>query len=461
MADHRVPRQACPGNRAELKALLTQLDRLLSGRAVLFYPEESAAGGRKASRGLCQLAESLWSREEAGAVQRGSLGGIPLYRRGKPFAVLTVDCSGQNGGISGTEREDISAVLEILAPLLELYLPDEEKSEEPPDSQAGPEWVGDSPLLGQVESMAHRAAATESPVLISGESGTGKEVLAEMIHSRSSRRSGPLVKVNMAALAPGVLESELFGHVRGAFTDAHQDRRGVFEQAAGGTLFLDEIGEMPLELQGRLLQVLQEGVYRRVGDSQLSHSRVRILAATHRDLSELIASGDFRQDLYYRLNVIPLKIPPLRDHPEDIPVLCRHFLEKYRVPGQSVPSILPETEESMLRYDWPGNVRELENAIQRAVVMAPGKGIRPQDLFGDPPEGQEKPKKYHGKGLKEAVNLFKKRFIEHNLAVNGGNKTRTAQALGIQRTYLSRLIKELDINNERLPQEGEGEHVSG
>ncbi len=232
--------------------------------------------------------------------------------------------------------------------------------------------------------VARKVAASPSAVLIRGESGTGKELLAEAIHAANPRAAHPFVKVHCAALSQNLLESELFGHVKGAFTGADRDRIGRFEQADGGTLFLDEIGDINLEVQTKLLRVLQEMAFERVGSSQTIAVDVRILAATHQDLEALIRAGRFREDLFYRLNVISLRTPALRERKEDIFELAVHFLGKYaRRSGKTVSHINDEAVEALMVYDWPGNIRELENTIERAVVLADGPALTRDDL---PPE---------------------------------------------------------------------------
>jgi transcriptional regulator with GAF, ATPase, and Fis domain len=216
-------------------------------------------------------------------------------------------------------------------------------------------------------------AGTDASVLISGETGTGKELVARAIHARSPRKDRPLVKVNCAALAPGLVESELFGHEKGAFTGASERRTGRFELADGGTIFLDEVGEIPLETQVKLLRVLQEREFERAGGSQTLRVDVRVIAATNRDLEKTIAEGKFRQDLFYRLNVFPLRVPPLRERKGDVPLLVHHFAQRHaaRV-GRPIAAVSDATLELLVRYPWPGNVRELENVIERAVILARG-----------------------------------------------------------------------------------------
>ncbi len=298
----------------------------------------------------------------------------------------------------------------------------------------------------KVEIVA-RIAPTDSSVLILGESGVGKELFAEQLHLQSLRAGKPFIRVNCAAIPEALLESELFGHVRGAFTDATSDRRGRFELGDGGTIFLDEIGEVPLSVQAKLLRVIQQKTFEKVGSSESIRVDVRIIAATNRDIERAVEQGTFRNDLYYRLNVLPLYVPPLRQRPEDITELARFFLKRFnRETKKSIRGFSDEAIELLLSYSWPGNVRELENAVERAVVICTGEMINPPDLIlssSGSGEGQE----FAGKNLKDAVNLFKKHFITRALEKHRWNQTETAKNLGIQRTYLSRLIKELDIRN--------------
>jgi Nif-specific regulatory protein len=314
------------------------------------------------------------------------------------------------------------------------------------DDRSYVEFVGNSKAITDCLAIARKAAATDSSVLISGESGVGKELIAEQIHLNSPRRDGPFIRVNCAALPESLIESELFGHVKGAFTDAAQDRRGRFELSDGGTIFLDEIGEVPLNVQAKLLRVIQNHVFEKVGASEPMSSDVRILAATNRNLARAIEDGAFRQDLYYRLNVLPIVVPPLRDRREDIPLLAEHFLGIYsREMAKKVKAVTPEAMSVLMRYDWPGNVRELQNVIERAVVLSSTKAIQPDDLM----LGQEKSdgrSVFHGKNLKEAVQLFKRQFVMDTIRRNGGVQKTAAEELGIQRTYLSRLVKELQID---------------
>jgi Nif-specific regulatory protein len=306
--------------------------------------------------------------------------------------------------------------------------------------------IAKSPIIMEKIDIIDRIAKTDSSVLILGESGVGKEIFAEQIHLRSSRSKAPLIRVNCAALPQGLLESELFGHVKGAFTGAIQTRRGRFELADGGTIFLDEIGDLSLQLQAKLLRVIQQRTFEKVGSEVSVTVDVRILAATNKDIESLVAKGEFRNDLYYRLNVLPIYIPPLRQRPEDIPELADFFLKKFiRETKKQFAGFSNEALEAMLSYSWPGNVRELENCIERACVIGKHSLIRKEDLFLK--TSNETGADEGDRNLKTAINVFKAYFIKKVLEENNWNQTETAKSLDIQRTYLSRLIKELDIMN--------------
>ncbi len=311
------------------------------------------------------------------------------------------------------------------------------------------ELVGQSRAITERLAIARKAAEADSSVLLVGESGVGKELFAEQIHLASTRRDGPFLRVNCAALPEGLLESELFGHVRGAFTDAVADRRGRFELADGGTIFLDEIADLPASAQARLLRVIQQRTFERVGSSEPLHSDVRIIAATNRDLDREVAAGRFRADLYYRLAVLPIRIPPLRERREDIPLLAAHFLRRHAAEAKKpARGFTQAAMDAMLSYAWPGNVRELENAVERAVVFSRGELIDAGDLLlsaGAAGGGEG----YAGKTLREALAAFRKHFIAGALEANGWHQTRTARALAIQRSYLSKLVKELGIIKQR------------
>jgi len=302
--------------------------------------------------------------------------------------------------------------------------------------------VGRSDAMLQVYKTAARVASSDATVLIQGESGTGKELVARAIHTASPRSAGPFVAVDCGAIAEGVLESELFGHARGAFTGAQAARRGLFEEANRGTLFLDEIGDIGPNLQARLLRALQEGTVRRVGTNEPIPVDVRVVAATNRDMEAAVRDGAFRADLYYRLHVVSIRIPPLRERKEDVPLLAEHFAQKYgRAEGAAVS---PAARELLVSYDWPGNVRELENAIARALALNPSGVITPEDLpdvvrHAAPPEPGS-----GGLNLVDRPTLteLEHRYATQVLAEMGGNKTRAAEVLGIDRKTLYRILGE-------------------
>jgi two-component system NtrC family response regulator len=287
--------------------------------------------------------------------------------------------------------------------------------------------------MAEAINLAARAAASRATILIRGESGTGKEVLSRAIHYASPRHNGPLVAVNVAALPENLLESELFGHERGAFTGADRERRGRFELADGGTLFLDEIGDLPRGTQVKLLRVLQDHAFERVGGNRTLAVDVRVIAATHRDLEAMVKDGTFREDLYYRLNVVAIPIPPLRERREDILLLVDLFLRSFAGEGQA-REVSREAMDLLLRHDYPGNVRELENLIHRAVVLARGRVIATTDLplhLGALATEAEDPGTFTGR-----VAAFERGLIRDALAVSGGIQTRAARALGMSERHL-------------------------
>jgi DNA-binding NtrC family response regulator len=311
-----------------------------------------------------------------------------------------------------------------------------------------------SPRMHAVfELIGHVAQASATTVLVEGETGTGKELVARAIHQASPRADGPLVAVNCAALPETLLESELFGHEKGAFTTALNQRIGRFELADGGTLFLDEVGEVPLTMQAKLLRVLQERRFERVGGSESIEVDVRILAATNKDLRKLIDDGKFREDLYYRLNVVKIELPPLRERAEDIPLLAAHFTEKYARPGTPPKQVAPEAMEVLLRYEWPGNIRELENAIERACVTSRDEFIRPENLPSDLTHGRgDKARKVIDlsrplpEQVEEVVAAFEKSYIRRALKRAHGHVGRAATISGLARRTLTAKIAQYKID---------------
>jgi DNA-binding NtrC family response regulator len=302
-----------------------------------------------------------------------------------------------------------------------------------------------------IETLQH----SEATVLISGESGTGKEVTARMIHAHSPRRNGPFVAVNAAALPGELLETELFGHVRGSFTGATRDRVGRFEAAADGTLFLDEVGDLPLHLQVKLLRVLQEHTYERVGDSQPRQTNARIIAATHRDLRRSVGEGSFREDLYYRLRVFPIELPPLRERREDIEPIARLLLSRVGARTGRALRFSPDALRALLSHGWPGNVRELENALEFAATVCQGQTLQPEDLppevhaAGSPhpeaPPAPEPPPRTAPEAAPDPAAGAERNVVKAALDANRWSRAETAKALGLSRSTLWRRMRALGL----------------
>jgi two-component system nitrogen regulation response regulator GlnG len=341
---------------------------------------------------------------------------------------------------------------------------------ETPASLQPHQLIGDSAAMQEVFRTIGRLSRSVISVLITGETGTGKEVVARALHQHSPRSAGPFVAINTAAIPSELLESELFGHEKGSFTGAHARRTGRFEEAAGGTLFLDEIGDMPLPLQTRLLRVLAEGDYYRVGGRDLLRADVRLLTATHQNLEQKIADGSFREDLYHRLNVITIEIPPLRERTQDIALLARHFLRgAAREMGLEEKILMPETIEAMQQKSWPGNVRQLQNLCQQLCVMAPGEQILPVDL----PESLavKEPAGKNGEAWSNALhnwtrnalfqgqtdlmstarNELEKIILHCALEHTGGKRIEAARLLGLGRNTLTRKLKEIEQEDPENP----------
>ncbi|RMH84218.1 MAG: sigma-54-dependent Fis family transcriptional regulator, partial [Calditrichaeota bacterium] len=301
--------------------------------------------------------------------------------------------------------------------------------------------IGRSPGMQKVFAVLDRVIPTDVRVMLEGESGTGKERIARAIHYSGPRKDKPFVAVDCGALPANLLESELFGYVKGAFTGADRDRRGLFEEANGGTLFLDEIANMPQEVQAKFLRAVQEGEIRPLGSSQVRKVDVRIISAASGNLAERVKNGEFRQDLYYRLNVVTVVLPPLRERREDIPLLVNHFLERMNERyNRHIRGIQEDALALLEGYPWPGNVRELEHALERAVVLCEGSHLTRRDFaFLEQENASPEGNLLHPRPLEEAVNDFKRRLIIRTLEQTGGNQTRAAEVLQIQRAYLHRL----------------------
>jgi two-component system response regulator AtoC len=321
---------------------------------------------------------------------------------------------------------------------------------------------GARPLIGQsapmvkLKTMMAKVSGFSSTVLITGESGTGKELVARAIHTAGPRREGSFVAINCGAIPETLLESELFGHVKGAFTDARTDKLGLFQEADEGTLFLDEVGELPLALQVGLLRVLQEGEIRPVGGTRSIHVDVRIIAATHRDLPKDVSDGRFREDLLYRLNVLPIVVPPLRDRTGDIPMLTEHILVRIaQRMGLQAATLAPEALKILGAYPWPGNVRELENVLERAVVLSDGPSLVPDDLPDQLRHAQDPVRGSLASGdlsIKKATAFIEQELIKRALKRTGGNRTHAAKLLELSPRALLYKIKDYDLQSVGRPQ---------
>lgn len=309
--------------------------------------------------------------------------------------------------------------------------------------------IGESVAMRALRKQISIVADTDGRVLIFGESGTGKELVARAIHNQSKRKHAPFVEINSAAIPEDLIESELFGYVKGAFSGATHSRKGKFEIADGGTLFLDEIGDMSPRMQAKMLRVLEEGRFEPLGSNTPVKVDVRIISATNKDLDELIESGDFRHDLFYRLNVIPFQIPPLRERVEDIPLLIEHFNHKFSAAyGKRPKEFLKDAVEAMQEYSWPGNVRELRNTIERIVITVAKDKITAKDLPAFPSDFML-PSSSRFPSFKQALDEFQRRFIEQKIAEAGGNISKAAELMGIDRSHLYRRMKALGINVEK------------
>lgn len=327
-----------------------------------------------------------------------------------------------------------------------------------------PQMVGASKKILELKELISRLAPLQSWVLITGENGTGKELVARAVHSGSRRQEQAFVAVNCAAIPEELIESELFGHQRGAFTGAHQMKRGKFDQASGGTIFLDEIADMSLKTQAKVLRILQEQKFERVGGNQTIEVDVRVIAATNKNLTEAIKNNQFREDLYYRLNVIPIVVPPLRERIEDLPALLKHYFEFFaQEQGQEPKRISEDAMRVLQQYSWPGNVRELKNLVERLSIMSRGETVSASDLpaeileavaaiplaYSLRSEGAFSTFSSSDSGLKEAKNHFEKEFIVKKLQEYDWNISKTAHALGIERAHLHRKIKAFKIGEAK------------
>ncbi|MGB8933150.1 MAG: sigma-54 dependent transcriptional regulator [Anaeromyxobacteraceae bacterium] len=334
--------------------------------------------------------------------------------------------------------------------------------------------VGNSPAMREVTRMVDAVAYSAATVLVTGESGTGKELVARALHARSPRKTHPFVALNCGALTETLLESELFGHVKGSFTGAQRDSKGLFDAADGGTIFLDEIGDIPPATQVRLLRVLQEGEFKRVGAADAIHVDVRVIAATHRDLPKLVKGGKFREDLFYRLNVINVQLPALRDRVEDVALLGHHFLRRYTERlGKKVKGLSQEAIDLLSGYRWPGNVRELENAIERAVVLCRGETITPTDLppaitgrsaplVREAPAGGDEAAwltQSYAAAKEQALRRFEKGYVDALMKACDSNISAAARKAGMDRSNFKRVLRKYRTDVEGDDDEGDGEQA--
>jgi DNA-binding NtrC family response regulator len=369
-----------------------------------------------------------------------------------PVIVLTAHASLENavravrhGAFDFLEKPPAGeAVLLRVRRALERARVDAEAAEAPAGRQG---LIGDSASMRELLATIERVAPTAARVLIAGENGVGKELVARAIHELSPRSEGPLVRVNCAAIPSELFEAELFGHVKGAFTGAVAQRRGRFERASGGTLFLDEVGEIPSNVQPKLLRALEDGEIERVGAERGTRVDVRVIAATNRDLPTLVAEGSFRQDLYYRLEVVTVRVPPLREHAEDVPALARHFLERACADSGRRPlELSPEAEQLLGAQEWPGNVRQLRNLMERLAILAAGPTVGAdavaKHLGATPAAGSEGPA---AGPLAEAVSAFERRFIVACLERHQGNVAAAARELEVDRSSLYKKLRALGI----------------
>lgn len=344
------------------------------------------------------------------------------------------------------ERLDMAARIHRamrMADVLQRYCRDEPVADERPFTGL----IGASQSIREVKSMIDAVAHVSSTALIVGETGTGKELIARAIHERSAESEGPFQVVDCTTFTEGMVESELFGHVRGAFTGAVSDKRGLIELGSGGTVFLDEIGDLPLGLQAKLLRVLEAGEVRAVGSTEHKKVNVRFLAATNQDLAEKVKRNEFRKDLFFRLNVMVIRVPPLRERTEDIPVLARHFIGRYAKEfNRRVDDLQPSAVTDLIAYRWPGNVRELRNVMERAVMLAKGDRLTQQEVLGllQPPDSEAEGDYLqlpYAKAKEQVLELFNRRYITAKLAAHQGNVTRAAAESGLPRSYFHEIMK--------------------
>ncbi len=395
-----------------------------------------------------------WNSKISSAIgfETNSIACAPLKVGDKILGVIEIIDNAQGGELTTDDLDMLIAFSEVAAAAIlkaQVYTSVNRENKRLKE-ELGEKFtiIGESPALKKVIADASKVAHSAATVLITGESGTGKELIARFIHNSSPRKDHAYVAINCGALTETLLESELFGYERGAFTGADSQKTGLFEAAHGGTIFLDEIGETTPGMQVKLLRVLQEGTFNRVGGIAPIRVDVRVVAATNKDLEKLVSDKAFREDLFYRLNVVRIKMPSLAERREDIPLLAEHFIRRFQKTNASrIERISPEALDTLLKYHWPGNIRQLENALERAVIMGNGEEIKSADLPQEILQVKESPVQV-GLTLKEAQDNFKRTFIRRTLETTSGSKTKAAVMLDIQRTYLSRLIKELKLDED-------------
>jgi two-component system response regulator HupR/HoxA len=322
-------------------------------------------------------------------------------------------------------------------------------------ASAGRVLLGAAPAVQRIRALIEKVRDSDAPVFILGESGTGKELAARTIHETGRRRSGQFVAVNCGAIPENLLESELFGHARGSFTGALRDKTGLIEEAAGGTFFLDEIGDLPLALQAKLLRVLEERAIRRVGETRVRTVDVRFISATNKDIDREVALGNFREDLFYRLKIIPLELPPLRERKEDVALLLNHFMDEHcRSMRRPRPYFSPRALELLLDYPWPGNVRELQNEVQRCLVIGGDSPVIREDFLSPRVNPDSETYTPASHLLSEARSAFEKRFLREALARCGYHRARTAAEIGLTRQGLFKLMKKYSLAGKKQPAAG-------
>jgi DNA-binding NtrC family response regulator len=445
--------------RGELAFEASRGPRASNGRERTNGEAEALLIGRVLEAGRPVLAldaasDPLFADLELDGGGAGSVLAYPWSLDGRPAGLVFLARKGPGRPFGRTDMEFVALALAPLLFLLKRNGGPEEAGAAAGQARGDGPFLGGAPSVRRVRAMIEKVRDSDAPIFISGESGTGKELAARTIHDTGRRRAGPFVAVNCAAIPEALLESELFGHARGAFTGAVRDKVGLMEEASGGTFFLDEIGDLPLALQSKLLRVLEEKKVRRVGETRSRPVDIRLVSATNKDLDREVERGRFRQDLFYRLKIIAIDLPPLRERPEDVLLLLNHYLDEFsRSMARPRPFLSPVALEMLLRYPWPGNVRELQNEIQRCLVMAAGAPLILEEYLSPKinPAGETYSRASHR--LAEAKADFEKRFLREALVRCRYHRTRTAAEVGLSRQGLFKLLKKHGIEAKpvRLP----------